>query len=94
MALCITAKLRAYVAEGQVKLKTSKCFAVAANKANSALDWIRAFMRQQGAVNIAPKRDRKESICFSPDGDGARDVVKGSSTKSSNAVHRESGTTN
>ena len=30
-------------------------------------DWIRAFVTERGAwANIAPKRNRKDPICFSP----------------------------
>ena len=40
-------------------------------------DWIRALVREQGAwANIPPKRNRKESICFSPHLYRARNLVE------------------
>ena len=40
-------------------------------------DWIRALVREQGAwANIPPKRNRKESICFSPYLYRARNLVE------------------
>ena len=40
-------------------------------------DWIRAFVRQRGAwANIPPKRNRTESLCFSPYLYRARNLVE------------------
>jgi transposase len=40
-------------------------------------DWIREFARQQGAwVNIPPKRNRKDPICFSPYLYRARNLIE------------------
>jgi transposase len=41
------------------------------------MDWIRAFVNQQGAwANIPPKLNRKEPICFSPHLYRARNLVE------------------
>jgi len=40
-------------------------------------DWIRELVRQQGAwANIPPKRNRKDSICFSPYLYRARNLIE------------------
>jgi transposase len=40
-------------------------------------DWIRTLASQYGAwANIPPKRNRKETICFSPHLYGARNLVE------------------
>src|SRR3982074_278332 len=48
-------------------------------------DWIRALVNEQGAwANIPPKRNRRDPICFSPYLYRARNLIDGSSTRSSN----------
>jgi transposase len=48
-------------------------------------DWIRELARQQGAwAKIPPKPNRKDPICFSPCLYRARNLINGSSTRSSN----------
>jgi transposase len=49
-------------------------------------DCIRALVNEQGAwANIPPKRNRRDPICFSPYLYRSRNLLSGSSTRSSNA---------